>query len=286
MEKRALGKGLSALIPDKVDFQTEIGRSESVAYVKTAQIRENPQQPRLNYDSEKLQELIMSIRDKGVLQPILVREAMDGYEVIAGERRLKAARTLNLEEVPVIIKKVTDQEALVLALVENIQREELNPIEEAHAFRRLINEFNLNQEEVGRSVGKDSSTISNTMRLLNLPDDIQQSLIAGHLSMGHARALLSIPDDQEQRQIYEKILHTQMSVRELENLIKTGLQTAARRKKVKARTHEQIFLEEELQKLLGTKVRIHAQRKRGKIIIEYYSLEDLERILQIIKGPQ
>ena len=284
MEKRVLGKGLSALIPEKIDFEGELVSAEKVAFVKTSQIHENPQQPRVNYGKEKLDELIQSIKDKGVLQPILVRVVEGRYEVIAGERRLRAARALNLEEVPVIVKKVTDQEALVLALVENIQREELNPIEEGQAFRKLINDFHLTHEEVGRSVGKDPSTISNTIRLLNLPHNIQQGVVEGKISMGHARALLSVLDSHEQRQIFEKILKIQMSVRALENLIKTRLQSAAHRKKTKARSHELVLLEEELQKLLGTKVRLQAQRKRGKIVIEYYSLDDLERILQVIRG--
>jgi len=286
MESKALGKGLSALIPEKVNVPVELNnQSAGTAFVKTSKIKDNRLQPRLHYQEEKLSDLIASIKEKGVLQPILVRESESGYEVIAGERRLRAARALNLEEVPVIIKKVSDQEALVIALVENIQREELNPIEEAKAFRRLIDDFQLSQDDIAQAVGKDSSTVSNTLRLLKLPEEIQATLFSGKLSMGHARALLGIEDRGEQQEIFERVLKKDMSVRELENLIRTGLKTPARRKKVKSPTsdHELHRLEEELQQILGTKVRIQAQKKRGKIVIEYYSLDDLERILEIIR---
>src|SRR3990167_7897714 len=180
--------------------------------MKTAQIKDNALQPRLHYGEEKLADLIASIKEKGVLQPILVRESKDGYEVVAGERRLRAARALNLEEVPVILKKVSDQEALVIALVENIQREELNPIEEAKAFRRLIDDFQLSQDDVAQSVGKDGSTISNTLRLLKLPDNIQEALFSGALSMGHARALLGVEDSEEQQEIFAHVLKKEISV--------------------------------------------------------------------------
>jgi ParB family chromosome partitioning protein len=286
MESKALGKGLSALIPDKVSIPVDLAApSASVAFIKTAKIKENSLQPRLHYGEEKLADLIASIKEKGVLQPILVREKADGYEVVAGERRLRAARALNLEEVPVIIKKVSDSEALVIALVENIQREELNPIEEAKAFRRLIDDFQLSQDDVAQAVGKDSSTVSNTLRLLKLPENIQATLFSGKLSMGHARSLLSIENAQEQQEVFELVLKKEISVRELESLIRTGLKTPARRKKIKSSTqdHELVRLEEELQGILGSKVRIQAQKKRGKIVIEYYSLDDLERILEIIR---
>src|SRR3990167_4742512 len=183
MEQRALGKGLSALIPEKA----EVKAGEKVAEINIRSIKFNSQQPRKNYDDEKLQELISSIKEKGVLQPILVRPKGENYEVIAGERRLRAALALNLEKVPVVIRPASDQEALVLALIENIQREELNPIEEAQAFRKLIEEFSYTQESVAQSVGKDRSTITNLLRLLKLPQSIQEGIAKGVISEGHGR---------------------------------------------------------------------------------------------------
>ena len=241
-------------------------------------------QPRTNYDDEKLTELISSIKEKGVLQPILVRPHGAGFEVIAGERRLRAVKALKIEYVPVIVKEATDQEALVLALVENIQRQELNAIEEAQAFQRLIKEFNFTQDYVAQSVGKNRSSISNIVRLLKLPAEIQKSVFDGILSEGHARALLGVENAQEQKKIFEQTIARQLSVRELENLVKYGVKGGQRGKKKPSSidTHL-IVIEEDLQKSLGTKVRIMAQKKRGKIIIEYYSPEDLERITGIIK---
>ncbi|MCR4336641.1 MAG: ParB/RepB/Spo0J family partition protein [Candidatus Omnitrophica bacterium] len=289
MEKRlALGKGLSALIPEKSAQSPSSEESsvplQGVAYLKTNLILDNSLQPRRTYDDHKLNELKESIKEKGIIQPIVVREKGGRYEVVAGERRLRAARALGLEEIPVIIKQVDDREALVLALVENIQREELNPIEEALAFRQLIEEFGFSQAIVAQSVGKDHSTINNVLRLLKLPLTIQQSLIDGNLSMGHARALLSIENPQEQEQLFRLVISKGLSVREVENRVKAIVQKAAPQKiRVKQKSHEYVFLEEEMQRSLGTKVRIEPHKKRGKIVIEYYSPEDLERILQLIK---
>lgn len=285
MEHRALGKGLSALIPDKVNMASLTEGGATISYIKTAHIRPNPLQPRLNYDPAKLEELKASIKEKGILQPILVREAGEGFEIVAGERRYRAAQALNLENVPAVIKKISDEEACLIALIENIQREDLNAIEQAKAFMRLMDEFNFSQEQVAQSVGKDRSTVSNLMRLLKLPELIQNSVIMGELTMGHARALLSIENAAEQQTVFEKVLSKGISVRELENLIKTGLSVAPARRKIRGRQHDQELaaIEEDLQKTLGTKVRIQSQRKRGKILIEYYSYDDLERILQIIK---
>ncbi len=277
MESRALGKGLSALISNN----PELARTETVRFLKTAVIKDNSFQPRANYDEQKLAQLIESIKEKGVLQPILVREKDDGYEVVAGERRLRAARQLNIAEIPVIIKKISDQEALVLALVENIQREELNPLEEAQAFKKLIEDFGFTQDSVAQSVGKDRSTISNQLRLLKLPEEIQKSLFDGQLSEGHARALLAIESFAQQKEIFQYTISSELSVRELEKIIREGWTSGSRRERAKSvtRDHNIIALEENLQRSLGTKVRINAKKKRGKIIIEYYSNEDLDRLI-------
>lgn len=278
MDNRALGKGLSALIPEKKD----VGRKEVITLLKASDVKNNSVQPRTNYDQAKLDELKASIKEKGLLQPILVREKNGSYEVIAGERRLRAARELNLEEIPVVIKNVDDQEALVLALIENIQREELNAIEEAEAYKKLIEEFQFSQDHVAQSVGKDRSTISNLLRLLKLPSEIQKSLYDGQLTMGHARALLAIESSPEQKRLFDIIVKKGISVRELENLVKSQSKKESRRAKTNVKLPHFLALEEGLQKLLGTKVRINTQKKRGQISIDYYSTEDLERIIKII----
>ena len=282
MDNRALGKGLSALIPDKVVDATQ---GENVGYIKTSLIKDNRLQPRTYYDDSKLSDLVASIKEKGVLQPILVRKLGAEYEVIAGERRLRAARVLNLENVPVIIKTATDREALVLALVENIQREELNPIEEAQGFKKLIEEFSFSQEDVAQSIGKDRSTISNLLRLLKLPEEIQKSIYDNKISVGHARALLSLENKSEQKKAFEQTLTRGFSVREVEHLVKKILAGGKLDKKTKTVTQDRdvALLEEELQKNLGTKVRILGKGKKGKLVIEYYSLDDLDRIIARIK---
>lgn len=279
MKSRALGKGLSALITENHQGSESQG---DISYVPISSIQNNTYQPRTYYDEKKLQELKESIQEKGVLQPILVRKREDGYEVIAGERRLKAARLSKLQEVPVIVKEVSDQEALEIALIENIQREELNPIEEAEGYRRLMDEFNYTQETIASSVGKDRSTISNLLRLLKLPATVKKCIYDGEISVGHARALLGLDSLDDQEDVLEKILQKGLSVREVERQVKLLLKGPMVKKQVKktVRIAELIALEEALQQKLGTKVMIAPQKnKKGKILIEYYSLEDLKRII-------
>lgn len=282
MENRALGKGLLALIPDKIISDAK----ESVTYLKTIQIKENSLQPRMNFDSEKLSDLIASVKKQGVLQPILVRKKNDGYEVIAGERRLRAAQALALDEVPVVIKSVTDQEALVLGLIENIQREELNAIEKAQAFQRLIDEFSFTQDSIAQSVGKDRTTVTNLLRLLKLPKEIQRCISSGTLSVGHGRALASIENPQLQKKTFDRTIKKEFSVRQLEHLVRQELSRAGHHKRPSTSRQKDVYLaamEEELQRALGTRVRIEQRQKRGRIIIEYYSPDDLERITKVIK---
>jgi len=281
MESRALGKGLSALIPEK----TDVDQQNQVKYIKTNEVTENSAQPRSDFDDERLAELVSSIREKGFLQPILVRKKDNAYEVIAGERRLRAAQALGLDKIPVIIKSVSDEEALILALVENIQRQELNAIEEAKAFKRLIDEYDLTQDSVAQSVGKNRTTIANLLRLLRLPQEIQDGITGGILSMGHARALLGIEDPILQKSMFIRSSEKRLSVRELENLIRKRA-GKTRRRKTLSKGQGDIYLasiEEQLQRILGTKVRVKTAKKRGKIEIEYYSSDDLERIIGIIK---
>jgi len=280
MEKRVLGKGLSALIsnkphennPDNEISNLENNPSGNVAYVKTISILENRFQPRQNYDEAKLEDLKASIKEKGVLQPILVRKHENGYEVVAGERRLRAAKALGIEQVPVIIKNVTDREALVLALVENIQREELNAIEEAMGFKRLMEEFQF-------------TTVTNLLRLLRLPDEIQKHVADAKLSMGHARALLSLEDASIQKKMARVIIEKELSVRQVEELVKNAhkgqniIQTAM----AKSKDRDIEILEEELRKILGTRVLIEDKKGKGKLVIEYYTLDDLDRVLGVIR---
>jgi len=280
MENKALGKGLSALIPEKKEGRV----GEVVSFLKILSIQNNSLQPRTNYDDDRLEELKDSISEKGVLQPILVREKNGQYEVVAGERRLRAARSLGLEEIPVIVKVLTDQEALVIALVENIQREELNPVEEAEAFKRLIEEFDYTQEKVAQSVGKDRTTVANLLRLLRLPEVVQKMIRIGDLSVGHARSLLSLDSKNDQKRLADLVVSKGLSVREIERLVKVeGEKLVAPTKVVPNKGHEIMSLEEDLRKTLGTKVSVVAKNKKGKVIIEYYSLDDLDRIIGLIK---
>ena len=291
MEKKVLGKGLSALIPENIFTGTGIRPDEKtdsagIASLKISQIRPNPFQPRVEFDPVKQQELIASIKEKGFLQPILVRKVSDGFEIIAGERRLRAAKALNMEDIPVLIKEVRDEDALVISIMENIQREEFNAIEEAKAFARLISDFKFTQDYVAQSVGKDRSTVNNILRLLKLPAEIQKSIALGELTMGHARALLGLEDYQAQMKMYRDILAAELSVRAVENLVKSQTKLKKSARKIPGHDKKDPFvaaIEEQLQHRLGTKVRILHQRKRGKIVIEYYSNEDLERIVEIIK---
>lgn len=283
---KALGKGLSALIPEGPLAKTAIPAREGAAvFLKTNEISASRFQPRVDFNQDRQNELIASIKDKGFLQPVLVRKTEKGYELIAGERRLRAAKALNLSEIPAIIKNVADDEAMVISLIENIQREELNPMEEAQAFQRLINEFNLTQDNVAQQVGKDRATVANILRLLKLPPEIQQSISDGIISMSHARALLSLESISEQLKLYQDIISNQLSVREIESLVKAKTKRHKKSSSVTAEKQDPFVqsAQEDLQNFLATKVRIAFSRKRGKIVIDFYSPEDLARIVEVIK---
>jgi len=283
MERKALGKGLSALIPEKVLESKE--RKEEIVYVQSGQIKPNPFQPREDFDQQSIEELAQSIKEKGVIQPLLVRRRGDNYELIAGERRLRAANSLGLKEIPIIVRDVSDQDSLELALIENIQREDLNPIEEAHAYQHLIDKFQVTQEKISAVLGKARTTITNTLRLLKLPHEIQQEMKKGRISFAHGRTLLEIDDANQQRRLAQDIISKGLSVRELENLIKTSRPKGLRRKIGQGQREPLVaILEEQMQHALATKVRIIKRKKRGHINIEFYSQEDLERIAHVIKG--
>jgi len=272
-----LGKGLDALIPDS-------GKSkEKVVYLMIEDITPSRYQPRERFNEAKLSELAASIREKGVIQPVLVRPKPDGkYELIAGERRLRAARSLEIKEMPALVREVADVDALEISLIENIQREELNPIDEAHAYRRLSEEFSFTQEKIGQTIGKDRSTVANMMRLLLLPRKIQEFVENNTISMGHARTILSLEGEKQRLRFCNRIVKKGLSVRQTEHLAKKlGAKPKARPGAVK--DHNIAAVEEELQHFLGTKVRIVHGKKRGKIEIQYYSNDDLDRILRLIR---
>lgn len=289
MEKRALGRGLDALLtPIDVEsasstsvLKTNDTNNEQVLQILTSQIKTNKYQPRLEFNQEKLNDLINSIKEKGVIQPILVRKAADGYELIAGERRFRAVKALGLEKIPAIVKNVADLDMLEISLIENIQREELNPIEEASAFQKFITEFSFTQEKIAQALGKDRSTIANTIRLLGLPKKIQDYISKGAITAGHARALLSLPTEIDQLRVCNLIVKKDLSVRETESLV--GRRMAGTKPHTEIRKEQSIIdIEGHLQQLFGTRVRIFHGKKRGRIQIEYYSTEDMNRILDML----
>lgn len=279
MPRQVLGKGLSALMPAK-----PLGQAAQVGNLEIAAISLSKLQPRQQADPLKMAELVASIKEKGVIQPVLVRVKDNGYELIAGERRLTAAKKLGFTQVPAIIRDVEDAEALQLSLIENIQREELNPLEEAQAYERLIKEFGHTQEKLAQMMGKDASSISNTLRLLKLPEEIKTALRQGLITMGHARTILAVKNLDEQDQLFKRAISEQWSVREMEQIVSRRTSGRGRRTRSILRDPQIMELEEQLQRIVGTKVRVLAGRKRGKIVLEYYSISDLERLLNLFKS--
>lgn len=271
--KAALGKGLEALLPEK---------GEEVIRLEIEKIIPNQHQPRKIFKDEALKELSVSIKEKGVLQPVIVSRVGDGtFRLIAGERRWRAATLAGLKKIPALIKDVSSQDAIEIALIENIQREELNAIETAEAFNRLLKEFNLTQEELSQRVGKDRATIANYLRILKLPDEIKAFINNDSISIGHAKALLTLENRQKQIEAAKEIIKKGLSVREAEALCK-GLSQPIKPKKKKEKLPEVADLEHKLTRSLGTKVKINHKDKRGKIEIEYYSLDELDRLLGIL----
>ncbi len=292
VKKKGLGKGLDSLIPDNksVKSQTvikkEIGeQGTGEQMLKLNMVEPNREQPRKYFEEDSLLELADSIKQYGVLQPLLVRKRKDYYEIIAGERRWRAAKLAGVKEIPVIIKDYTEQEVVEIALIENIQRENLNPIEEAMAFKKLLTEFNLKQDEVAERVSKSRTAVTNSMRLLKLNEKVQQMIIDDMISTGHARALLAIDDQQQQHMLAVKIFDEKLSVRETEKLIKNIKSPKEQIKKEKKIENSFIYedLEEKMKMALGTKVKVLAKGNgKGKIEIEYYSDSELERMFDII----
>lgn len=297
VKKKGLGKGLDSLIPDKgvakpaasaktSESSEEKGNGEQM--VKINMVEPNREQPRKNFEEDSLLELADSIKQFGVLQPLLVRKRKDYYEIIAGERRWRAAKLAGVKEVPVIIKDYSEQEVVEIALIENIQRENLNPIEEAMAFKKLLTEFHLKQDEVAERVSKSRTAVTNSMRLLKLNEKVQQMIVDDMISTGHARALLAIDDQEQQYILANKVFDEKLSVRETEKLIK-DIKNPKKLKEKKVIENAFIYqdIEEKMKQVLGTKVSVSSKANgKGKIEIEYYSNSELERMFEMIMSIQ
>jgi ParB family chromosome partitioning protein len=275
MEKR-LGKGLDALISSDTSKA-----KEKVEKIRLKDIVPNPFQPRKQFKEESMEDLVSSIKQKGVIQPVILRPVDGGYELVAGERRYRAAQELEMEEVPAIIKEFTDVDSLEVSLIENIQREELTPIEEATAFQQLVSRFDYTLDKVGRMMGKKKSTISNSLRLLTLEEELQQMLEDGKLNTGHAKVLLSINNPFKRKRFADSIIRNGLSVRQAEQLV-TRTRSTETRKKRTTKDPEIVKIEEDLQHFLGTKVSLKKGKKRGRIEIQFYSQEDLQRLLNLL----
>ena len=298
MAARGLGKGLDALIPnsfenesvskkakEKSDNDNKGEKKEGEVMVNITKVEPNREQPRKNFDEDALEELAESIKQFGLLQPILVQDRKTYYEIIAGERRWRAAKKAGLKEVPVIIKNLTEQEIVEISLIENIQREDLNPIEEALAYKKLLTEFNLKQDEVADRVSKSRTAVTNSMRLLKLCDEVQQMIINDMISTGHARALIGIEDPEEQYAIAQRIFDEKLSVRDVEKLVKNLGKPKLKKPNDKDKSLEIIYrdIEENLKQKLSTKVAISSKGNgTGIIEIEFYSHEDLEKLIDLL----
>lgn len=284
--KRGLGKGLDIMIPERIS-ETD-AKEENVSRETLLPIRDiepNKTQPRQMFDDESLQELADSIKQYGVIQPIIVRKTDNRYEIIAGERRWRAARKAGLKEVPCIIKDIDEQSHMLFAIIENLQREDLNPIEEAKAFDSMLKEYNMTQEDIAKSVGKSRPYIANTLRLLKLPEEIQLLILENKITSGHARALINIEDKQKQKALVLEIIEKGLNVRQTEKAVEENKTKGSKKNKSeKRRTDPQIInIQEDLKRIFGTKVTINHRNRKGTVEIEYYSQEELERLIEMFK---
>ena len=286
MEKRVLGRGLNALIQENSGlvkekvFESKI--HQGITIIPIEKIKANKYQPRGDFDNKSIEDLSISIKEKGFIQPILVRSRQGCYELIAGERRLRAAKVLKLKEMPAIIKEATDLDSLEISIIENVQRESLNPIDQAKAYKRLSDEFDITQDKIADTIGKDRATVANILRLLKLPQKIQEYVSRGTLSMGHARALLSLSSATEQTRLCTKVMKNDLSVRDTERYAKTW--SSPKKKDVSGKDPNLTSIEESLSQVLGTKVKIARSKKGGKIEIEFYSDKELEKIVTLLKS--
>ena len=281
-KRKALGKGLGALLPG-TDTSSIMDSKKTYLLCPIEKIRPNPFQPRTVFDDAKLKELADSVAEQGIIQPLVVRKhGTNEYELIAGERRWRAAQKVGLKEVPVVIKDVSDKESLEIAIIENIQRADLNPVEEARGYKRLMDEFSYTQEEMATRVGKERATISNHLRILKLPDTVLSAISERLLSMGHAKALLSLGDEDAILQAKKTIIEKGLSVREAEALSKATPKTVSKKKQDKTKDPDMAKLDERLTTHFGTKARVSRKGGRGKLEIEFYSLDELDRLIEVI----
>jgi len=297
-KSRGLGKGLDALFGDvEVNIQEKPKKEKTakkeeenadalgvINYIDINQIKPNSNQPRKTFDEEKLEELAASIKEHGLIQPIVLRKAGKGYEIVAGERRWRAARKIGIKEVPCIVKELTDEENMLLAIIENMQREDLNPVEEAEGIRQMIDTYGLTQEQVSKSVGKSRPYIANCLRLLKLPEVIREYLADGILSTGHAKAIAAVNDEEKQIRLAETAIKEGLSVRQLEKLAKEDKVKTVPKSRPRVKNADVKRVEEDLKLALGTKVNLNQKGKKGTIEIEYYSKEELERLIEILKN--
>ncbi len=285
MTKRPLGRGLASLIPTKSAFASgiqDMGSGERRSEVSVERIKTNPHQPRQQFDRESLEGLINSIKVHGIVQPLVVVKVHGGYELIAGERRLRAAKMLELKSVPVVVRTASEQEKLELALVENVQRQNLNPIEKASGYQLLVDEFNLTQEEVARKVGQSRAAVANTLRLLSLSATIQNAISEGELTEGHAKVLLSVTSDRDREKLFKEILNSKLSVRTIEGKVKKSTTKKHARSTIK--DPNLVEKEERLQATLGTRVEIVKKGNSGHVMIHFYSGEELQEIINKINS--
>jgi len=276
-KRKALGKGLSALIPEASTLMEE---GEGYFMCPVELIDANPMQPRKDFSPSELKEMAASVKEMGIVTPLLVSKTGDRYQLIAGERRLRAAKLAGLERVPVVVREASPAESLELAIVENIHRKDLNPIEEAAAYQRLIEELNITQEALAKRVGRDRATIANLLRLLRLPSAIQKDLVEGRMTMGHARALAGVKSEKRQLALRQLVVKNNLSVRQLEKLVQSVSRPSKQRKAQGQEDYYTMSLAEELKRSLGTKVEIRRHGKGGKIVIHFYSDEELDRLLE------
>ena len=277
MEKKALGKGLAALLPESEARESR----QTIQMIPVTQIVPNRNQPRKTFVEEELRDLVASVKQHGILQPVLVRRKSESsYELIAGERRFRAATLAQLPAVPAVIRKSSDEESTILSLIENIQRSDLNPVEEAKAYRQLIEELGMTQEAVAQRVGRDRASVANICRLLSLPVEVQGMVISGQLTLGHAKVILGIKNSRDRLTLAKRIVREQLSVRQVEQLIKRRSGKAKPRRPEGESLHADV--EDRLRKHLGTKVVIRSKRQSGEVILSYYSQEDLTRIVDVI----
>jgi ParB family transcriptional regulator, chromosome partitioning protein len=276
MNKKALGRGLESLIPKPEN------NSENYLQISPADIAPNPYQPRKNFDSDKIRELAESFRENGIIQPVIVRETKEGYQLIAGERRLQAAKLAGMGIIPALVRNISDIDMLKISLVENIQRDDLNPLEEAFSYNKLSEDFGMSREEIANALGKSRAGVTNTIRILKLPEYVKEEISAGAISRGHAIALLGLESPSAQTNLCKKIIAEGLSVRETERLVKKGLSGITPTRPKKEKSAEISEIESKLQMLFGTRVNINTFKKGGRVEIEYYSEEDLNRILEAL----